>query len=308
MRIKLWICFLILVMSVGIPVSCLAADPAPTISSVAPTYGYNTTTDMFSIVGTDFRANAAIRMTQGSTSRDGSLSSLTSTNIICRLNLYMLPAGAYNVTVINTDSTSATKLNAVTLVAGGPVPTISLVTPSTGPQSENTAVTITGTNFRSDAFVYLRNSSWSKLATISSIGSTSIACTLPNAGIATGTYDIKVYNGDYTNATKTNAFTVLSVGPVPTITSVSPTIGYPTSNWPVTIKGTNFRTNAAVHLYNSSVVRAGTIVNQESTQISCTLPIKGLNNGVYSINVTNTDGTEATISQEIAPVLVSYSP
>ena len=93
----------------------------------------------------------------------------------------------------------------------------------------------------------------------------------------------------------------------PTITSVSPIVGYLTQSWPVTIRGTNFRPNATVTISNSSVSKTGTITSLSTTQIVCILPISQLSSGAYEITVQNEDLTLAKISQDLAPVLFSYN-
>ena len=60
-------------------------------------------------------------------------------------------AGKVDVVVTNTDSQSATLTQAFTYVL--PAPTISSVSPNTGPTTGGTPVTITGTNFQSGATV-----------------------------------------------------------------------------------------------------------------------------------------------------------
>ena len=95
--------------------------------------------------------------------------------------------------------------------------------------------------------------------------------------------------------------------PPPTIISTSPSIGYPIQNWPVTINGTNFRSNASVVINNSTISKSGEIVSLSSTHLVCIFPVDLLAPGVYDITVRNEDLTYAKISQEIGSTLISFT-
>ena len=108
-----------------------------------------------------------------------------------------------------------------------------------------------------------------------------------------------------TNLTWVNhtAYTVSS----PVITSISPVMGYPLQNWPVTITGTYFRPNASVTISNSTISKSGEVISLSDTQIACILPVDQLASGVYNVSVQNEDSTTAKISHEIAPLLIILS-
>ena len=93
----------------------------------------------------------------------------------------------------------------------------------------------------------------------------------------------------------------------PTISSISPIIGYPTQNWPITINGINFRINAIVTISNTTISKSGDVVSLTGNQIVCVFPINQLAPGVYNVTVKNEDLTEAKMSQEIAQVVVSFN-
>ena len=95
--------------------------------------------------------------------------------------------------------------------------------------------------------------------------------------------------------------------PPPTITSITPTIGYPVQNWPLSITGTNFRPNASVRINNSTVSKSGEIVSLSPTLIICILPVIQLAPGIYNVTVLNEDLTSAELIHEISPVLFSFT-
>ena len=94
--------------------------------------------------------------------------------------------------------------------------------------------------------------------------------------------------------------------PPPTITSISPVMGYPLQNWPVTITGTYFRPNATITISNSTVSKSGDLVSLSATQIVCIIPVDQLAPGVYDVIVQNEDLTSVKMSHEIASVIVSF--
>ena len=108
-----------------------------------------------------------------------------------------------------------------------------------------------------------------------------------------------------TNLTWVN-HTVYTVSP-PVIASISPVMGYPLQNWPVTITGTYFRPNASVTISNSTISKSGEVISLSDTQIACILPVDQLVSGVYNVSVQNEDSTTAKISHEIAPLLIILS-
>src|SRR5262249_53034013 len=99
----------------------------------------------------------------------------------------------------NTDGTTATKASGFTY---GAPPTITSLSPTTGPIAGGTSITINGTNFRSGATVKFGANTATNIVVSSS---TKITCKSP-AGTA-GATNVVVTNSDATTVTKTGGFT-----------------------------------------------------------------------------------------------------
>ena len=121
---------------------------APTVGSVSPSSGPTSGDTAVTIKGTNFSAGATV--TLGGSAATG-VSVVNSTTITATTPAHA--AGAVNVTVTNANTQSATLAGGFTYTASGSAsaPTVSSVSPSSGPTGGGTAVTITGTNFAPSA-------------------------------------------------------------------------------------------------------------------------------------------------------------
>src|SRR5436190_9119496 len=144
-------------------------------------------------------------------------------------------------------------VNAVVAAA----PAITSVNPNSGSTAGGTNVTITGTNFQSNATVKFGGVAATNVNVTSS---TTITATTP--AHAAGAVDVLVTNADAQSGTLTAGFTYNV--PAPTITSITPATGPTSGNTVVTISGTNFQSGATVKIggvaaTNVNVVDATTI-------------------------------------------------
>ncbi|MEP6639891.1 MAG: IPT/TIG domain-containing protein, partial [Chloroflexota bacterium] len=101
-----------------------------------------------------------------------------------------------------------------------PPPTISAVTPSSGPTAGGTAVTISGTGFGGPGTTV---SLGGVLATVSGGSTSSLSVTSP--AHAAGAVDVVVTNPDSQTVTQAAAFTYADATPPPTISAVTPSSG-----------------------------------------------------------------------------------
>ena len=127
---------------------------------------------------------------------------------------------------------AATSANLDELLGGptGPVPTVTGVSPTSGPAAGGTSVTITGTNLTGATAVDFGTNAATGVVVNSS---TPITATSP-AG--TGTVDVTVTTPGGTSATSSaDDFTYIAA---PTVTAVSPTSGVAAGGTSVTITGT----------------------------------------------------------------------
>ena len=195
----------------------------------------------------------------------GTSVTITGTNFSAGSTVKFGTVAATGVTVVGTTSITATSpaesagtVDVIVTAAGGPsavnqpadqftysvppAPTVTGVSPNTGPTTGGTSVTITGTNFSAGSTV--------KFGTVAATGvtvvsATSITATSPAE--SAGTVDVIVTAAGGPSAVNQPAdqFTY-SVPPAPTVTGVSPNTGPTTGGTTVTITGTNFSAGSTV--------------------------------------------------------------
>ena len=164
-----------------------------------------------------------------------------------------------------------------------PAPTVTNVSPSIGPATGGTVVTITGNNFVTGAAV---SAGGTALTGVSVVDAATITGTMP--AHAAGTVNVVVTNPNTQTSTLANGFTFTVP---PTITSVVPAAGPAAGGTAVTISGTGFITGAGVVV--GGVAATGvTVVN--STTIAATTAAHAT--GPVAVVVTNTDSLSGTKS------------
>jgi hypothetical protein len=243
----------------------------PAVSAVAPNAGPTAGGTSVIITGTNFGGASAVSF---------GLAAATSFTIDSSTQITATsPAGTgtVDVRVVTPGGTSATSGadNFSYLVA----PTVTGVTPSTGPAAGGTAVTITGTDLTGATDVSFGGSA--AIFTVDS--STQISATSP-AG--SGTVDITVTTAGGTSATSPDDQFIFT--PPPTVTSVSPNSGSAVGGTSVTITGTGFAGATAVSFGASA---ATTFTVDDSTHITATSPA---GSGTVDVIVTTSDGTSVT--------------
>ena len=191
------------------------------------------------------------------------------------------------------------------LVAGLPAPTVSAISPNTGTANGGTAVTISGTNFRSGATVSLGGTAATGVTVVSA---TSITATTP--AHSAGAVNVVVTNTDAQSASLNNGYTYTAVNPAPTVSAINPTSGTANGGTAVTITGTGFLAGATVKLGGTAATGV-TVVN--STSITATTPAHAA--GAVSVVVTNTDAQSGTLTNGYtyngtnpAPTVTSINP
>ena len=213
--------------------------------------------------------------------------------------------GVFNFTITATDSSTGTGpytgSRAYSLPVGAPAaPTVTNVSPTSGPASGGTSVTITGTGFTGATAVSFGGAVASSFTVNSP---TQITATAP-AGSA-GTVDITVTTPGGTSSTSSaDQFTFIAA---PAVTGVSPSSGPTAGGTSVTITGTGF-TGATAVQFGGAAASSFTVVS--ATQITATAPA---GSGTVDITVTTTGGTSATggadhLTYVAAPSVTSASP
>ncbi len=168
--------------------------------------------------------------------------------------------------------------------SAGPPPTVSGVSPISGPSAGGTAITITGTNFAAGAAVTVGGTA---AAGVSVVSATQITATTP--AHAAGAADVIVTVGGQSSATNpSDVFTYVAAAP-PTVSSVSPTSGPSTGGASVTITGANFQSGATVS-FGGSALTSVAVVN--ATTITGTTPSHAA--GAVDVVVSNPDAQSGT--------------
>ncbi|MGO9828554.1 MAG: IPT/TIG domain-containing protein [Myxococcaceae bacterium] len=162
-------------------------------------------------------------------------------------------------------------------------PTITSITPTSGPAAGGTPVTITGTNFESGAEVAFGLEPATNVVVNSP---TSISATTP-AGTP-GPVNVAVISDSQTTQLPMG-FTYIASPP--TITSISPTSGPPAGGTPVTILGVGFQSGATVSF--GSAAATGVSVTGPGS-ISATTPA-GTAGSTVGVTVTNPDAQSGTL-------------
>ncbi|HUO63932.1 MAG TPA: S8 family serine peptidase, partial [Terriglobales bacterium] len=187
------------------------------------------------------------------------------------------------------------------------VPLPASVSPTTAGIGATLNVVITGSNFQSGVNVSFGAGVLVNNTTLS--GSTQLTANISiQANAAPGSRNVTVTNSDGRFATLPNAFVI--TGPVPTITSISPTsASVGGGNFTLTVNGANFASNSVVRLNGTD--RATTFVT--SSQLRASILAGDLTAaGTQSITVfTPGSGTTPAVTLSVtnpAPTLSSISP
>lgn len=168
-------------------------------------------------------------------------------------------------------------------------PEITSITPIEGPTAGNTAVTITGSNFKSTGATVVTIGGASLTNIIVSDDGTQITGNTPAGTV--GPRDVVVSTGGGSD-TLSGGFTYWNV---PTITGIIPSYGRTGTANPVTIKGTNFTPTAGRAVTVSIGGDASSIVVVNSTTITCNTPSIGTP-GFVNVSVTTPGGTATLVN------------
>jgi hypothetical protein len=255
--------------------------PVPTVSGISPATGPVAGGSSVTITGTGFTGTTAVQF--GTTDAPGfTVDSDTQITVPSPESA----GGVVDITVTNPGGTSTTS-SADQFTYIYPVPTVSGISPATGPVAGGTSVTITGTGFTGTTAV--------QFGTADAPGFTvdsDTQITVPSPESAGGVVDVTVTNPGGTSATSSaDQFTYYY--PVPTVSGISPATGPVIGGTTVTITGTGFVGTTAVHF--GATDAPGFTVDSD-TQI--TLPSPAGSAGTVDITVTNPGGTSTTSSAD----------
>ncbi|MFD0617388.1 IPT/TIG domain-containing protein [Paenibacillus sp. GCM10027629] len=222
---------------------------APTITVLSPNNGLITGGTIVYIDGADF--------VQGLKVYFGDKEAVVNTfNSSARLKV-TAPAGtavgAVNVKVVNPDGQEGVSINAYTYNPPpvAKAPTITTLTPNSGPIDGGTVVYIDGANFVQGLKVYFGD----KEAVVNTFYSSDrIKVTVPSV-TNEGAVDVKITNPDNQSTTAVAGYTYIKPAPLPvTITDISPNKGTVAGGELVIISGTNIQSKAIIQFGNKPAV------------------------------------------------------
>jgi len=262
------------------------STPTPTVTAVSPASGPASGGTAITISGTNFASGATVRVGGNAA---GSVTFVSATQL--RATTPAGTAGARDVQVTNPSGALGTRIGAFTYTASSSTLTVSGVSPSSGPKSGGTVITVTGSGFVSGARVSIGTLVAGNVAFVSS---TQLRATTPYSGSA-GARDVRVTNPNSQYAIRTSGFTYTgnSSAPPPssslTVTSLSPASGPRSGGTVVTVTGSGFVSGARVSI---GTLVASNVVFVSSTQLRATTPYSSTT-GARDVRVTNPNSTYA---------------
>lgn len=273
----------------------------PTITSVTPATGPLAGGATVTLVGTLFKPGAEVSFTVGSTTLPATdVVVLGATSLTCSTPAF--PAGAATVTVRNpADNLPG---SASGLYAYVEAPSWGGISPANGVTLGNQPVTITGTGFLPGATVRFGAAA----ATGVVVAGDGLSLTANTPAVTTnGVVTVTVRNPDGQQAQGTGAFTFTF--PAPTISTISPPVGFAAGRQIITIDGTNFLGSPApaVTIGGAPVVAVARV---SATRLTGLTPAGAP--GPADVVVTNRDGQTVTaaggFTYVLAPVVSSVTP
>ncbi|AVF40216.1 autotransporter outer membrane beta-barrel domain-containing protein [Pandoraea apista] len=273
--------------------------PAPTLSSVSSNYGPTAGDQLITLTGTNFAQGTVVKF-GGAVATNLKVNSATSISL-------STPAHAPGTVdiVVDTTATAGGGGGVATLPGAytyGP-PSVSALSPTSGPLGGGTSVVITGIGFSNVSQVSFGGTPATGFTVNSA---TQITATSPARGSA-GTVDVTVTTPGGTSATTLgDQFTYVAS---PTVTSISPASGPLGGGTGVVITGTGF-TNASQVSFGGAPATGFTVIS--ATQITATSPARG-SAGTVDVTVTTPTGTSATtlgdqFTYVAPPTVTSISP
>ncbi|HEV8471102.1 MAG TPA: IPT/TIG domain-containing protein, partial [Candidatus Limnocylindria bacterium] len=250
-------------------VALRAIGSAPTVTSITPNSGLVAGGTAVTVTGTGFQTGATVSFGGSALT----VSTVTATSITGTTTAHA--AGTVNVVVTNPDAQTGACTGCFTYVAPGP--TVSSVTPNSGPATGGTSVSVAGTGFQPGATVSFGGSA----LTVSTVTATSITGT--TSAHAAALVNVVVTNPDSQSGTCAGCFTYIGPPPPPTVTSVTPNSGSTSGGTAVTIGGTGFQAGTTASFGGSAL----TVSTVSSTAITGTTTAHAA--GAVAVTVTNPD-------------------
>ena len=252
----------------------------PVVTAISPSSGLTTGGTTVTVTGSNLSGgNVVFTTTAGTTA---------ATNVSCTASSCTAtsPAGTGTVDVIveTPGGTSLTSTADQFTYKAPPAPKVTKISPTSGPTSGGTVVTITGSNLSGGTAAF-----GTAAATVTTCTASSCTATSP---VGTGTVDVLVSTpGGTSTATSSDRFTYqAATPPVPAVTGISPNTGPAAGATPVTITGTN--------LSGGSVSFGSTTATGVVCSASSCTATSPPGSGTVNVTVTTTAGTSATTAAD----------
>src|SRR5260370_682154 len=291
------------------PIQTPGMNTNPTITSITPTIGRPAGGEQISIIGTNFRTPLRVLFDfGGGVVKDALVVSVTPTQIIAITPPIDVGTGQQKqatITVIDEAGTPnevkvSSAANVFTFQADVLTPSITTISPTSGPIDGGTRVTSFGDGFQAPVQVFFG----AQDATVISITFKQIVVMSPTArdtapsgsGVVTGPVDIKIIN---INSNKTVTLTgAFRYTPKMQITSFAPTFGSAFGGTQVRIDGVGFTSPVTVDIAG---VRAQAISVSGTQVVAQTTPLASPSTGSSGpIVVTNFDNADVAPSTRLS--------
>jgi|GEM_PF-710395 len=272
----------------------------PTVTGVSPSSGSASGGTVVQITGT-YLTGAGEVVFGTITSSNFTVNSSGLITAVAPPNL----VGTVDITIVTPTGTSAVSAADQFTYTAASVPTVTGISPTSGPTSGGTVVTITGTNFTGASGVQFGSTAASQFTIYSSM---QIVATSPAE--AAGTIDITVTTPGATSATSSADHFTYSAGPAPSVSSVTPSSGPGAGGTSVIVVGSNF--SGATNVSFGGLPAASFVVNTPN-QITATSPAHAA--GVVDVQVTTAAGSSSQVAADhftyttsIPPAITGISP
>ncbi len=254
---------------------------APTITSISPNSGSMAGGTAVTVSGTNFTPTTTLTIAGIAATN---VTVVNATTLTAITPAYVSGPLVSNV-VVNNGVGSATLTGGYTYIAVAP--TITAVSPTSGPMSGGTTITITGKNFTPTTTVSVGG-----ISATSVVVSNATTLTAVTPAYVSGqlTKDISINNGN-SNATLSSSFTYIA--PAPTLVSITPTSGPTSGGTSITLTGTAFTPGTTVTIggvaaTSVNVVNATTLTAITPAYVSGPLvETVVVNNGVATASLLN---------------------
>jgi hypothetical protein len=285
----------------------------PTVGAISPSTGPTSGGTAITITGTGFVTGASVLIGQGNGTAGAipatDVQVLSSTQITATTGGGARP-GAWNLFVANSGATSATNANAKFTY----FPTVTAVSPTSGPTGGGTQITITGSGFVSGASVWIGQGNGTagaiRATNVQVVSPTKITATTGGGALA-GTWNVFVVSLGVTSPINPNAtFDYFSLN----VTGVAPASGPASGGTAVTITGTGFAAGATVLIGQGNgtngAIPASNVVVVSSTKIKATTGggARAGNWNVFVVSSGVTSPISANAKFSYFPTVTAVSP